>query len=86
MPSAWEYVTKFVTYLYQHICDGNVDDIHTMYAITFKALSDDFFYNTTWPRVEDLKKHFSDDLFWLMYQVFPSSSVEFWMPVVMLLV
>ena len=67
--SAWEYVTKFVTYFYQHICNGNVGDIQTMYSMTFKALSDDYFNNKPWPRYEDLKKYVNDDLFWLMYQV-----------------
>lgn len=67
--SAWEYVTKFVTYFYQHICNGNVADIQTMYSITFKALSEDYFNNKPWPRYEDLRKYVNDDLFWLMYQV-----------------
>lgn len=67
--SASEYVTKFVTYFYQHICNGNVADIQTMYSITFKALSDDYFNTKPWPRYEDLRKYVNDDLFWLMYQV-----------------
>jgi hypothetical protein len=67
--SAMEYVTKFVRYFYQHICNGNVADIQTMYSMTFKALSDDYFNNKPWPRYEDLRKYVNDDLFWLMYQV-----------------
>lgn len=46
-----------------------MSDIQTMYSMTFKALSDDYFANQPWPRYEDLRKFVNDDLFWLMYQV-----------------
>eukprot|EP00271_Cylindrocystis_brebissonii_P009026 TRINITY_DN23615_c0_g1_i1.p1 TRINITY_DN23615_c0_g1~~TRINITY_DN23615_c0_g1_i1.p1 ORF type:complete len:531 (+),score=143.46 TRINITY_DN23615_c0_g1_i1:193-1785(+) len=68
-PPLPELVKTFVTYLYRHIKEQNVYEIHQMYEGTFSTLTERMFVQTPWPRVEAIAPHVDNDhVFCLLYQ------------------
>lgn len=61
-------VEQFVLYFYKHIRDASARDVETMYTLTFNKIGADFFPNTPWPHMNELKHLVDDDVFWILYQ------------------
>lgn len=64
-----DLVKTFVSYLYRHIREQNVYEIHQMYEATFATLTERMFMQSPWPRVEAIAVHVDNDhVFCLLYQ------------------
>eukprot|EP00270_Netrium_digitus_P006937 TRINITY_DN2000_c0_g1_i1.p1 TRINITY_DN2000_c0_g1~~TRINITY_DN2000_c0_g1_i1.p1 ORF type:complete len:535 (-),score=145.97 TRINITY_DN2000_c0_g1_i1:198-1802(-) len=63
-----EVVKTFVVYLYRHIREKNVNEIHHMYSASFAKLSDRLFQQQPWPPVEAIAPLVDNDhVFCLLY-------------------
>lgn len=64
-----DIVKQFVIYLYRHIRERNIPEIHSMYELTFAKLSDRYFKQSPWPPVEYISDLVDQDhVFCLLYK------------------
>lgn len=64
-----DVVRTFVVYLYRHIREKNVYEIHQMYEGSFQKLSDRLFKQSKWPAVEMIAPYVENDhVFCLLYK------------------
>lgn len=65
-----DMVKQFVGYFYRHIRERNLNEIYSMYDVSFAKLSDRYFKGTNWPAADviaELVDH--DHVFLLLYKV-----------------
>ncbi|CAM6078637.1 unnamed protein product [Sphagnum tenellum] len=64
-----DLVKSFVVYLYRHIREKNVYEIHQMYEGSFQKLSERLFKQSYWPAVEMIAPYVENDhVFCLLYK------------------
>eukprot|EP00218_Dolichomastix_sp_CCMP3274_P013070 CAMPEP_0170142846 /NCGR_PEP_ID=MMETSP0033_2-20121228/8775_1 /TAXON_ID=195969 /ORGANISM="Dolichomastix tenuilepis, Strain CCMP3274" /LENGTH=509 /DNA_ID=CAMNT_0010379231 /DNA_START=22 /DNA_END=1551 /DNA_ORIENTATION=- len=64
-----DLVRTYVVYLYRHMREKNVFEIHSMYEQSFYKLSERFFKASPWPSVEAIAEHVDNDhVFALLYK------------------
>jgi translation initiation factor 3 subunit L len=64
-----DVVKTFVVYLYRHIREKNVYEIHQMYEGSFQKLSDRLFKQSSWPHVDMIAAYVENDhVFCLLYK------------------
>lgn len=64
-----DVVKSFVVYLYRHIREKNVYEIHQMYEGSFQKLSERMFKQSPWPVVEAIAPYVDNDhVFCLLYR------------------
>jgi translation initiation factor 3 subunit L len=64
-----DVVKTFVVYLYRHIREKNVYEIHQMYEGSFQKLSDRLFKQSNWPHVDMIAPYVENDhVFCLLYK------------------
>jgi len=64
-----DVVKSFVVYLYRHIREKNVYEIHQMYEGSFQKLSERLFKQSYWPEVEMIAPYVENDhVFCLLYK------------------
>jgi translation initiation factor 3 subunit L len=63
-----EIVQQFVVYFYRHIRERNVYEIHSMYESSFSKLTERFFKDKPWPKVDAISHLTGDDhVFSMLY-------------------
>jgi len=64
-----DIVKQYVVYLYRHIRERNIPEIHSMYEVSFPKLSDRYFKTSSWPSVEAISDLVDQDhVFCLLYK------------------
>ena len=64
-----DLVKTFVAYMYRHVREQNVYEIHQMYTDRFNAISDRMYNQTAWPSAESISQYVDDDhIFCLLYR------------------
>lgn len=64
-----DVVKTFVAFLYRHICENNVYEIHQMYESSFHKLSERLFRESPWPTAEAIAPVVEQDhVFCLLYR------------------
>ncbi len=64
-----DVVKTFVVYMYRHIREKNVYEIHQMYEGSFQKLSERLFKQSNWPAVEMIAPYVDNDhVFCLLYK------------------
>lgn len=64
-----DMVKQFVSYFYRHIRERNINEIWSMYDVSFNKLSERYFKTLPWPPAEAISRLVDDDhVFCLLYR------------------